>query len=311
MTTPSHSSVRPRRRLVRWLQLAALPLVLSACTATPSSTVSSGLPEPSTLASSVPEVTSTASESAEAGTQAQVYWIGQTGGNAYLFSETRKIDKSNDPVTSALRVMMSEKPLDPDYFTAWQPPQRLAASITDTAGITVDVSSDAFSKNLDPSMAKRAVQQLVFTAVSAARASGMVDSVIEPNVTVLVDGRNDVKAFGSISLAAPFHRDTAYLSPLRLTDLQEGASLHSGQVTFRGIVLGKGTEVHWTVNRVDGSSNETSFAKGLTSVTAQEQGVGQFAVTVQLPPGKYELIAGITGPGTAPDIQDSKTVVVG
>lgn len=251
-----------------------------------------------------------ASESTETATQVQVYWIGRTGGNAYLFSEPRKAGTGDDPVTSALKVMMTQKPQDPDYFTAWQAPRRLAASISGTSTITVDVSADAFSKNLDPSMAKRAMQQLVFTAVSAARSSGMVDPSIEPDVVLLIDGRNDVQAFGSIPLGQSFHRDLAFLSPVRITVPQDEATLPTGTLAFTGVVLGRQKSVSWSVSPAGSPPGQDVLSSGKVVLSPQADNVGEFSARVDLPQGQYELTVSTGTPGDAQAVADSKTVTM-
>jgi len=306
-------TARPIARRRHAARLLALPLaaaLLSACTATPSGTVSSGLPDPQSLATSIPEVTAAPSGTADTATQVQVYWIGRTGGNAYLFSEPSKVGAGDDPVTAALKVMMAQKPQDPDYFTAWQAPHRLAASISGVSTITVDVSADAFSKNLDPSMAKRAMQQLVFTAVSAARASGMVDSSAEPDVVLLIDGRNDVQAFGSIPLNLSFHRDAAFLSPVRITVPQDEAVLSSGTLTFSGVVLGGRKDVSWSVAPAGSPAGQDVLSSSRITLTPTEDNVGQFKSRVELPKGKFELTVTTTVPGASQPVQDSKTITI-
>jgi hypothetical protein len=74
--------------------------------------------------------------------------------NVFLYREFRDVSSDGKPViTRALRVMMSEKPLDPDFFTPWQNPKKLATSISGKNVITVDISADAFNSNLDAAMA--------------------------------------------------------------------------------------------------------------------------------------------------------------
>ena len=99
--------------------------------------------------------------------------------------------------------MMSEKPLDPDFFTPWQNPRKLATSISGKNVITVDVSADAFNSNLDADMANRAVQQLVYTATAAGASSGLIDSGQQIQVVILVDGHTDYMAFNHVRLGSP------------------------------------------------------------------------------------------------------------
>jgi hypothetical protein len=100
----------------------ALPavLVLSGCVATPQSGITNSS-SPSELipapASGVP-TTSAPLETAQTSNKAPVYWIGRGNDNAFLYREFRDVPDQDNPVTRALRVMMSQKPLDPDFFHA-------------------------------------------------------------------------------------------------------------------------------------------------------------------------------------------------
>ncbi|BAS12133.1 hypothetical protein AHiyo8_04360 [Arthrobacter sp. Hiyo8] len=134
-------------------------------------------------------------ETTQASNKIPVYWIGRSDTDTFLYREFRDNPGNENPITTALRIMMSQKPLDHDFFTPWQNPGSLATSISGKNVVTVDVSRDAFNSNLDAGMAQRAVQELVYTATAAAASSGLIDSGQQIKVTILVDGHTDYMAF--------------------------------------------------------------------------------------------------------------------
>ncbi len=125
--------------------------------------------------------------------------------------------------------MMSEKPLDPDFFTPWQNPKKLTTSISGKNVITVDVSPDAFNSNLDADMAQRAIQQLVYTATAAGASSGLIDSGQQIQVVILVDGHTDYLAFDHVKLGTPMPARMGMVAPVWIIDPQEGVSVAGRQ----------------------------------------------------------------------------------
>ena len=178
--------------------------------------------------------TSAPLETTQASNKAPVYWIGRSNENVFLYREFRDVPEQENPVTRALRSMMSQKPLDPDFFTPWQNPKKLATSISGKNVITVDVSPDAFNSNLDEDMAKRAIQQLVYTATAAGASSGLVDSGQQIQVVILVDGHTDYLAFNHVRLGTPTPRGAGMVAPVWIIDPQEGVGVADGSVKISG-----------------------------------------------------------------------------
>ncbi len=152
-------------------------------------------------------------ETTQASNKIPVYWIGRSDTDTFLYREFRDNPGNENPITTALRIMMSQKPLDHDYFTPWQNPSSLATTISGKNVVTVDVSRDAFNSNLDAGMAQRAIQQLVYTATAAAASSGLIDSGQQIKVAILVDGHTDYMAFGQVKLGDPMVRDATVVAP--------------------------------------------------------------------------------------------------
>lgn len=289
--TPFTAACSPRRfRPQRLLALLPALLLLTGCIAGPG-------PEPSlpanssTAATESPGAPSTSAplETTQSSNKAPVYWIGRSNGNVFLYREFRDVPEQENPVTRALRAMMSEKPLDPDFFTPWQNPGKLASSISGKNVITVDVSEDAFNSNLDADMATRAIQQLIFTATAAAASSGLIDSGQQIQVRILVDSHTDYLAFGHVQLGAPMSRAAGMVAPVWIIDPQEGTDMAGGSVKITGRSTVPGGKLRWQILRAEGNGNKSPYLTGETTAAADAAQSGLFTLALSLSAGSYEL----------------------
>jgi spore germination protein GerM len=228
-------------------------------------------------------------ETTQASTKIPVYWIGRSKEEVYLYREFRDISGDDNPVTTALRIMMAEKPLDHDFFTPWQEPGSLATSISGKNVITVDISRDAFNSNLDAAMAQRAVQQLVYTATAAASSSGLINSGQQIQVVILVDGHTDFMAFGQVKLGQPMARDASLVAPLWIVDPQEDMTLPAGLVKFNGRSTDSSKPVAWQILQDNGKGEKTGLLTGQAKATGEPGQYGVFTFSATLKAGKYEL----------------------
>ena len=262
-------------------------LGLSGCVVTPQP----GSSNPSVLngaASPGAPSTSAPLETAQASNKAPVYWIGRSDENTFLYREFRDVPEQENPVTQALRVMMSQKPLDPDFFTPWQNPKKLASSISGKNVITVDVSADAFNANVDAAMAERAIQQLVYTATAAGASAGLIDSGQQVQVVVLVDGHTDYVAFNRVRLGTPMSRSVGLVAPVWIIDPQEGTPVDGGAVKVSSRSTVPGGKLRWEIFRIDGSA-KTTYLNGTAAASAEAGQSGAFSLSVNLGPGNYEI----------------------
>lgn len=232
-------------------------------------------------------VTNAPLETTQASNKTPVYWIGRSNNQAFLYREFRNVTDQDNPVTQALRVMMSQEPLDPDFFTPWQNPKKLATSISGKNVITVDLSADAFNSNVDAATAERAVQQLVYTAAAAGASSGLIDSGQQIQVVVLVDGHTGYLAFNHVRLGSPMSRRAGMVAPVWIVDPQEGVSVAPGTVKINGRSTAPGGELRWEILQVDGSNAKTRHLEG--RATAEAARSGGFTLLVDLVPGSYEV----------------------
>ncbi|WP_371875940.1 GerMN domain-containing protein [Pseudarthrobacter sp. SSS035] len=303
-TPLSARRVAPRFRPQRLLGLLPAFLLLTGCIADPS-------PEPNLIANSSaaatgsPGAPSTSAplETTQSSNKAPVYWIGRSNSNVFLYREFRDVPEQENPVTRALRAMMSEKPLDPDFFTPWQDPEKLASSISGKNVITVDVSEDAFNSNLDVDMAGRAIQQLVFTATAAAASSGLIDSGQQIQVRILVDSHTDYVAFDHVQLGDPMSRAAGMVAPVWIIDPQEGTDLAGGSVKITGRSTVPGGKLRWQILRAEANGNKTPYLTGETTAAAEAAQTGVFTLALSLSSGNYELrVSQVDAAGTSQEL---------
>jgi spore germination protein GerM len=282
------------------LGLLPAALLLSGCIAAPDPAVtSSNVPSTSRRAAGTDGVPTTSAplETMQSSNKAPVYWIGRSNSNVFLYREFRDVPDEENPITRALRAMMSETPLDPDYFTPWQNPKTLATSISGTNVITVDVSADAFNANLDADMAQRAIQQLVYTATAAGASSGLIDAGQQIEVVILVDGHTDYVAFKHVKLGSPTSRSAGMVAPVWIIDPQEGMEVADGRVKITGRSTVPGGKLHWQILKVQDNGDKQRYLAGETTAAAEPGASGAFNMAVNLGPGGYEIRVSQVDPG--------------
>lgn len=219
-----------------------------------------------------------------------VYWLGRNGSDIQLYREFLPSEHSADPIGEAVAAMTRQVPLDSDYFTPWQPAEKVSASISGRNVITVDISSDAFKAPLDAGVAHRAVQQLVYTATAAAHNAGLTTYGQESSVVVLVDGKADYVAFGHEPLDGALTRDPSLTAPIWIIEPQHG-DRSAGTVHVSGTAVSQGAPLAWRVDRLaaDGKPAPEPAAEGFADLDAETGDTGSFSFEVELPPGDYQL----------------------
>jgi hypothetical protein len=205
-----------------------------------------------------------------------VYWIGQSKASFHLYREFRTVPDAGGAVASAVAAMTREKPLDPDYFTPWQPASRVDVSQQGDA-ITVDLSPDAFAKGTGSEVAALAVQQLVYTATAAAQTDGPV--------TITVDGK-PYDAWGVVRVGEPTQRApmTEVQAPTWVLSPTEGATVDAGEVTFTGYGTAFEGTFLWEVR----DANDAVVADGFTQGGSMGE-FGELTFTATLQPGTYTV----------------------
>ena len=254
-----------------------------------------------------PMTISPPAEASTASTLMPVYWLGLNDTTVSLYREFLHSENTGDPIGEAVRAMTARQPLDRDYFTPWQPSDKVTASISSKNVITVDISSDAFKGSLDAGMAHRAVQQLVYTATAAAANAKLTAVGQESSVVILVDGKAGYRAFGHVALDEPLRRDARLVAPIWIIDPQESQG-RGTDVTVSGTAVAQESGLYWRVEPVvDGRPATEAVSAGRVELDAQTGETGSFTFSAALAPGEYSIRVFYSGHEAA---GDSKRITV-
>ncbi|KAA0976340.1 GerMN domain-containing protein [Paeniglutamicibacter gangotriensis] len=282
----SHSSRSPRTRLVV-LGLTAVLGTLAACgVGSPGEQYS--MPKAATSLQAPSPQSSAEMESLNTTAHLPVYWLAETDGTVSLYREFVEIQGAADPIADSIGYMLSHKPQDPRYFSAWRPSATVGASVSPDNVITVDLSEKAFGSKLDKGLAERTIAQLVYTATAAASNAGILTEGLQPSVRILVDGVSGYNAFGQIPLDHNFVRDTKLAAALWVIDPQFGRTTKSGQVTFHGVSAAFSGGEYWEITSRDpAKASDAVVASGDLHTGGQSLDQDEFSFTYVLSPGEY------------------------
>ena len=289
----------------------SLSLALVGCTAQGIDGGDTTMPTTSAITSGG-LVTSAPLETAMASETLPVYWLGRSSGDVFLYREFFPADSTDDPITTSLRTMMGTRPNDPDYFSLWNSPTRLGASVSAKNVITIDVSADAFGQKVDQGIAERSIDQLVYTATAAAAMAGLVDTRSTIQVSILVDGHTGYNAFGLIPLDKPLTRDAAFMPPVWIIDPANDSTINKLPLKVMGQGISSTGNLAWSVSQVIDGAVGQQYSSGTVSIPEGPNELGEFSFSLVPPPGKYQLSVYVTDPSD-PGKKiglDTKTVTV-
>lgn len=273
----------------------SLSLALAGCTSERAGEGDATMPASSTTSSST-LVTAAPLETATATQTLPVYWLGRSNDEVFLYREFFPAKSTDDPIVAALRTMMSSKPNDPDYFSLWNSPSRLGASISAKNVITVDVSADAFGQKVDEGIAKRSIAQLVYTATAAAAMAGLVDTSSSIQVSVLVDGHTGYDAFGLAPLDKPLTRDAALVAPVWIIDPSNDATYKTLPLQVAGQGISPTGNLRWSLSTVNNDTVGKEYLNGTVTIPEGSNELGTFGFSLIPPPGTYQLAVFIDDP---------------
>lgn len=241
-------------------------------------------------------VTSAPLETATASQTLPVYWLGHSNDDVFLYREFVPAKTTDDPMVAALRTMMAGKPHDPDFFSLWNSPSRLGASISAKNIITIDISADAFGKKVDEGIAERSMSQLVYTATAAAAMAGLVDTGTSIQVSVLVDGHTGYKAFGHVPLDKPLTRNAAFVAPVWIIDPADGSTYRSLPLKVAGQGVSPSGSLSWSLAHVKDGTVGDQYLSGTVATGQGPNELSDFSFSLVPPPGSYELSVFISDP---------------
>lgn len=215
--------------------------VLSGCSKTPNANPT---PTPTTTASitptPTPTPTATATPTPTTTTKAFAqYWVADTARGFRLYREFVRLSISPDPITSALRALVSSKPKDPDYSNLWPADTKINSVVIAGTLATVDLT---FSKlNVGSEAESLAIAQIVWTATAA--------NTAVKKIQLTVDGKKVESLAGHVDATKPFTRELTYvaLAPVWITSPAEGATTSAQGFTLSGMASTFEANVAWKV----------------------------------------------------------------
>ncbi|MHA7305187.1 GerMN domain-containing protein [Arthrobacter sp. TMN-49] len=286
-----------RSRAVDGIAIIGLSLTLVLVGCTEKSTEQHDVTMPTTTGSTTSTlVTSAPLETATAAETLPVYWLGRSNDDVFLYREFFPTETTDDPIATALLTMMSAKPSDPDYFSLWNKPSRLGASISAKNVITIDVSADAFGQTMDQGIADRSVAQLVYTATAAAAMSGLIDASSAVQVSVLVDGHTGFNAFDHVPLDKPLTRNPAFVAPVWIIDPANGSVHQNLPLKVKGQGVSATGNLAWSLAHLTDGEVADTFMSGTVSVPLGPNELGEFGFSLVPPPGSYQLSVYVVDP---------------
>lgn len=234
-------------------------LVMSGCgtTSTPGS-ISTPIPETRTL---------------------EQYWVADTARGFRLYREFAELEITSDPITAALRALVTSRPKDPDYVSLWPVDTRINSVVISGNEATIDLTFDKLNVGAEGEVL--AIAQLVWTATAA-------DSTVA-KISLTVDGKRVESLAGHVDARAPFVRAPSYevVAPVWITSPEEGAQVGAQGFTLSGLASTFEANVVWKVFQ-----NGKLIRQG--STTAAEAGPAwtPWSVAIEgLTPGEYQFAA--------------------
>jgi hypothetical protein len=230
-----------------------------------------------------------------------VYWLGQQVGvpkksAAKLYRTWAKV--SGRPAEEAVRIMTTEQPGDPDYYSVWR--GAAVNRVTRSDGVVTVDFKQVPKTSLDPDLARVATQQLIYTVQGA-----LQDDTTSIQVTQA--GHAVQKLFGQVDTSTPLTRAQAadVQALVWITSPSEGAVTGSN-VTVEGTASAFEATVNYRLTNLKTRETKKSF----TSTKVGQQ-FSPFAFSVSLTPGQWQIEAYLISDADGSVTNtDSKTILV-
>jgi hypothetical protein len=261
----------------------ALLLLLTACSKSPTPVMT---PIPTTTpTAALPTATSTHSvkptpSKPAARTQALAqYWVADTARGFRLYREFVRLPIIGDPITVALRALVSGQPKDGDYSNLWSKETKINRVKTNGSTATVDLTLGKL--NVGAAAEALAIAQLVWTATAA-----------EPSITKIsftVGGKKVESLAGHVDARKPFTRGHTndVLAPVWITSPVENAIVAAKGFTLSGMASTFEANVAWKVY-----SGGKVIKNGSTLAAQAAPAWKAWSVAIPgLTPGRYLFVA--------------------
>jgi hypothetical protein len=287
--------------LVRPAVALCAVLALGACgggddTATPASPAPTAAPTPSPA----PAPTAAPTDGESDSSAVAVYYLRDVEpAGPRLYREFHARPASDDPVRTAVELMLTEPPKDPDYTSLWPAVEVLDIRVEGDLA-TVDLPERVVDEgSAGASFEAASLQQLVHTVTAA-------DPSVQ-RVQLLVEGERRESLWGHVDVREPMSRapQADVLGPIWVIEPDEGGSVARGG-EVRGVATVFEATVSW--QWVQG---EQVVAEGFSTASEGAPGRGEWTAPVDVPDGVYELrVFSESAEDGSPMFTETKSVTV-
>ena len=218
-----------------------------------------------------------------------VYWMQANNDGVYLYREYANAQTSGDPVTDAVTYLLNGEPGKEGWFTYLKPSNDIGVSISADNVITLDLPQRVFSAKLDEGLARRSIQQLVFTGTAAAANAGLLANGTTPRLRLLVDGSTNATVFNDFRLESEYQRDASLMAPIWIIDPQNGVETASGTVKLNGRSISFSDGIYYQLEKGT-ASNDWAPIDEVERINPTEVAEdGSFTRDLSLAPGEYRI----------------------
>lgn len=207
------------------------------------------------------------------------YWVADTSRGFRLYREFARLEVTPDPITAALRSLVSSQPRDSDYTSLWPVDTTINSVVVDGHEATIDLSFDKLMVGAEGE--SLAIAQFVWTVTAA-----------DPSITEVwftVDGRKVESLAGHVDASSSFVRAPAYevVSPVWITSPEEGSRANANGFTLSGLASTFEANVVWKVFQ-----GGKLIRQGSTTALGAAPAWTPWSVTIDgLTPGEYQFAA--------------------
>ena len=207
------------------------------------------------------------------------YWVADTARGFRLYREFARLEVTPDPMTAALRALVTSKPKDPDYASLWPLGTKINAVVISGDGATIDLTLGKMNVGAEGEVL--AIAQLVWTATAA--------NPSVSKISLTVSGKRIETLAGHVDARKPFKRAPSYevLAPVWITSPAEGGQQAALGFTLSGLASTFEANVAWKVFQ-----NGKLIKQGSTTADGAAPAWKPWSVSIPgLAPGEYQFAA--------------------
>jgi hypothetical protein len=207
------------------------------------------------------------------------YWVADTARGFRLYREFARLEVTPDPMTAALRALVTSKPKDPDYASLWPLGTKINSVAISGDWATIDLTLGKMNVGAEGEVL--AIAQLVWTATAA--------NPSVSKISLTVGGKKIETLAGHVDATKPFKRAPSYevLAPVWITSPPEGSQQAAPGFTLSGLASTFEANVAWKVFQ-----NGKLIKQGSAIADGAAPAWKPWSVSIPgLAPGEYQFAA--------------------